>query len=219
MNCDTDNDGKCNLNCDTNGDGKCDLNCDTNKDGKCDLNCDTDNDGKCNLNCDTNGDGKCDLNCDTNGDGKCDTNCDTNGDGKCDKNCDNTDINEGDEFVLTLTGSDYDISKVTPGWTGNKTFKLTNTTDKPQTISMKWIDVTNTFTTTNNIYYTITNNSKTVLKDARAPYKESDILTNITIPAKKTYEWSFKFEFRDTGKNQDIDMGKVFDAKIKIIVK
>ena len=235
LNCDTNKDGKCDLNCDTNKDGKCDLNCDTNKDGKCDLNCDTNNDGKCDTNCDTNGDGKCDLNCDTNKDGKCDLNCDTDGDGVCDKNCDtngdgkcdtncdnkedNVDINEGNEYVLTLTGSDYDVSKIVPGWTGTKKFKLSNTTNTAQTISMKWINVQNTFTTTNNLYYSVNRGKTNVIKNARTPYKETDIMTNIVIPAKTTYEWTFNFKFKDTGKNQDVDMGKLFDAKIKIIVK
>ena len=84
---------------------------------------------------------------------------------------------------------------------------------------MKWINVTNTFTNTNNLYYSVTRDKTKVINNARAPYKETDIIKEVIIPAKTSYEWTFNFEFKDTGKNQDIDMGKVFDAKIKIIVK
>ena len=84
---------------------------------------------------------------------------------------------------------------------------------------MKWIDVKNTFTTTNNLYYNVKRNKTNIITNKRTPYKETDIVTNVIIPAKTTYEWTFTFEFKDTGKNQDIDMGKIFDAKIKIIVK
>ena len=84
---------------------------------------------------------------------------------------------------------------------------------------MKWIDVKNTFTTTNNLYYSVMRNKTNIITNARTPYKETNIVTNVVIPAKTTYEWTFSFEFKDTGKNQDVDMGKIFDAKIKIIVK
>ncbi|UKI57035.1 MAG: MSCRAMM family adhesin SdrC [Clostridium sp.] len=204
---------KCDINCDTNKDGKCDLNCDTDKDGKCDLNCDTNNDGKCDLNCDTNKDGKCDLNCDTDGDGICDKKCDTNGDGKCDTNCedkpDDVDINEGDVYVLTLDSSDYDISNIAPGWTGTKKFKLSNTTDTVQTISMKWINVTNTFTNTNNLYYSVTRNKTKVINNARIPYKRNRYYKrSYNTCEKHLMNGHLIFEFKDTGKNQDIDMGK-----------
>ena len=84
---------------------------------------------------------------------------------------------------------------------------------------MNWINVHNTFTTVNNLYYSVSRNNVTLIKNARAPYKDSIIISNVTIPAKTTYTFKFNFEFRNTNLNQDIDKGKVFDAKIKIIVK
>ena len=225
FNIDTNEDGNPDsnlINQDTNGDGKCNLNCDTNNDGWPDTNLDLDNDAECDINCDTNNDGKCELNCDTNGDGKCDLYCDTNGDGVCDEKCDDPsiDIIEGEEYVLTLTDSStYNKNNIIPGWTGSKSFKLSNSTTSPQVVNMNWINVKNTFTTVNNLYYSVSRNNVTLIKNARAPYKDSNIISNITIPAKTTYTFKFSFEFKNTNLNQDIDKGKSFDAKIKIIVK
>ena len=148
--------------------------------------------------------------------------CDTNGDGKCDEKCNNPtiDIVEGEEYVLTLTDfATYNRNNIVPGWTGSKSFKLSNNTNSPQVINMKWLNVKNTFTSVNNLYYTISRNNTVLVKNARAPYKDSNIVSNVTIPAKTTYTFKFSFEFKNTSINQDVDKGKIFDAKIKIIVK
>ena len=84
---------------------------------------------------------------------------------------------------------------------------------------MNWLNVKNTFTNVNNLYYTVSRNNTVLVKNARAPYKNSNIVSNITIPAKTTYTFKISFEFKNTNVNQDIDKGKTFDAKIKIIVK
>ena len=130
------------------------------------------------------------------------------------------DIIEGEEYVLTLTDSStYNKNNIIPGWTGSKSFKLSNNTSSSQVVNMNWINVHNTFTTVNNLYYSVSRNNVTLIKNTRAPYKDSIIISNVTIPAKTTYTFKFNFEFKNTNLNQDIDKGKVFDAKIKIVVK
>ena len=172
------------------------------------------------MNCDTNKDGKCDLNCDTNGDGKCDENCDTDGDGKCDDKCTSIDIDDKEEYILTFTDSaTFNRKNILPGWTGTKTFKIKNNTSTKQTISMQWINVTNTFTSVNNLYYNVKRGSTIILKTTRAPYKDTVISSSISIPANTTYTFTFNFEFRNTSVNQDIDKGKTFDGKIKVTIK
>ena len=84
---------------------------------------------------------------------------------------------------------------------------------------MKWIDVTNTFTSVNNLYYNVKRGSTTILNTTRAPYKETQISSSISIPANTTYKFTFNFEFRSTSVNQDIDKGKTFDGKIKVTIK
>ena len=129
------------------------------------------------------------------------------------------DINEGNVYVLVFNdGDSLDVSKIIPGWKGTKTFSIKNSTDTAQIFSMKWISVTNTFTTTNNLYYSIKRNNTSIYNNLRTPYSETTIMSNITIPSKTTYAYSFNFEFKETNISQDMDRGKVFDAKIKIIV-
>ena len=84
---------------------------------------------------------------------------------------------------------------------------------------MKWTNVTNTFTTINNLYYNVKRGNTTIVKETRAPYKEATINSSITIPANTTYEFRFNFEFKNTSMKQDMDKGKTFDAKIKVTVK
>ena len=239
LNCDTDNDQKCNYNCDTNGDGKCDLNCDTNGDGKCDLNCDTNGDGKCDLNCDTNGDGKCDLNCDTNGDGKCDLNCDTDGDGKCDKECDtdgdnkcdvncsSADIDDKGEYSITfLDKNSMNYTSIKPGWRASKTFTVTNDTNATLKYDIYWDELINEFTETNNLYFGLIRDSKTVIdiSSSRVPYPNGNnrrvlMLSNVVLNPKETHTYEITLLFKETNQNQDVDRGKTFSGKLQIVNK
>ena len=227
MNCDTSGDGKCDLNCDTNGDGKCDLNCDTNGDGKCDLNCDTNGDGKCDLNCDTNGDGKCDLNCDTDGDGKCDKECDTDGDGKCDVNCSSADIDDKGEYSITfLDKNSMNYTSIKPGWRASKTFTVTNDTNATLKYDIYWDELINEFTETNNLYFGLIRDSKTVIdiSSSRVPYPNGNnrrvlMLSNVVLNPKETHTYEITLLFKETNQNQDVDRGKTFSGKLQIVNK
>ena len=209
------------MNCDLNDDGKPDTNIDYNDDKEPHFNIDDDGDGKVDENLtnqDKDKDGVCDLNCDTNDDGWPDKNIDFNGDGVCDQNCD-IDVYEGEEYVLKFSdGLDMNQPNITPGWKGSKNFTITNKTDEAQTFKLEWINVTNTFTEVNNLYYKITRDNNVVKDSLRTPYNSAVILDNITIPAYKSYVYTFEFEFKETNVNQDVDKNKLFDGTIKITV-
>lgn len=106
-----------------------------------------------------------------------------------------------------------------PGWIGNKTFKIINNSDTALSFDMNFVDVTNTYTEENNLYYSVKRGNTILVNENRVPYQNDNIFKNIVIPAKTTFKYSFIFEFKENGLNQDVDKGKVFSAKIKIVVK
>lgn len=232
------------LNIDTNNDGICDINCDINKDGIIDYNMDFDGDGIADMLILGNGEktptknlvdqysesGKCLLNCDLNKDGWPDTNIDLDGDGKIDietifniKEYQNTTNNtisltSQEEYIINYIDESEVNTYITPSWTGKKDFTIKNQTSDTITYSIKWIDVTNTYTEKNNLYFGLRRNYNLVLdiNENRLPYTDKYLIENVEIKPNQTHEYDLSFLFKETNENQDIDKGKIFYAKLKI---
>lgn len=232
------------LNIDTDNDGVCDINCDINKDRIIDYNMDFNNDGTPDMMLDTDGDkvadknpidvyaedGTCLYNCDTNRDGWPDKNIDLDGDGVIDIEDihnvkeyqetaqNNISITSGKEYIVNYIDNDELDKVIVPSWTGNKTFKITNTTNSTLNYSIKWVDVYNNYTETNNLYFGLKRNGVKILETEqnRLPYKEGYILKDVEIKPNEQHNYDLNFLFKETGENQDVDKGKTFYAKIKI---
>ena len=220
INVDKDGDGKGDwnkMNQDTDGDGKCDLNCDTNDDEWPDRNIDIDGDGIPDINIDTDNDGKCNLNCDTDNDGKCNYNCDTNNDGKCDTKCNETEIILGSNFLIKdIVVLDQNKSTdIGPGWSGSQIFRVINKTNEDVLYSLYWKNVINTFSTINNLDYTLKKNG-IIIGTSKVPYIESPLIERTNITANSEDEYELIYEFKETNQNQNIDQGKKFSSNLEV---
>ena len=194
------------MNCDTNNDGKCDLNCDTNNDGNPEVNIDSDNDGKCDLNCDTDLDGICDVKCDTNNDGICDTNC-------------NVEVDDNKEYYVSLEDiKTLSANNVIPGWSGTSSFKVVNNNSITLQYSLEWINVVNTFSNQYNLDYEISRNG-VVVAMGKVPYNTQTILSNEVISPNSVNTYIITYKFANYNEPQDIDQNKNFKANIKIKTK
>lgn len=227
----------------TNDKGVCTLNCDIDSDGWPDTNIDLDGDGKADINIDIDSNGTPDLNIDTNGDGVADVNIDEDNDGKCDRLCAYVADFKGGQVTLggqevTLetaalvvrfeTGNDIKLSNLYPDdhKDNNLTtsvpdinFTVENTTDKELFYNLEWIEVENTFTSSN-FWVKFTSNNGGYNKDwATAPTLSNRIVSNVVIPPKTTQEYSISFTLHGTGSEQNYDQGKTFKGKIMVELK
>lgn len=237
LNIDNNGDKICDVNCDTNNDGKPDYNIDYDHDYTPHFNIDNNNDGKgeqnligTKTNIDTNNDGWPDINIDVDGDGICDINCDTNNDGKADNNinakCSKCSYNSYQPTVIISSSNkasvvvnsikNIDAKDIIPGWKGTLKFSITNNSSKSQRFNLYWKNIQNTFTETNNMNYTLNNGMSNLITDQKVPYRDGILIQNILIPANYTYYYTMTYEFKETGINQDIDIGKKFFANIDV---
>lgn len=223
--------GACDLNCDTDGDHHPDINIDLDGDGKPDINIDTNCDGKADLNIDIDGDGKPDLNIDTDGDGKPDKNVDTDGDGICDLNCVNEEPapkpekpiieikpnDKNEEAILFVTYlQDVDVDNMLPNTIVTQSFTVENQSNHTLRFNLNWQNVSNEFTIREGFTYTVKVDGIVKLKSIPTPNINSNLLKEIIIPAKTTYNYEIDYTFLDLPDvDQTIDQGKTFKAQIK----
>lgn len=243
INCDTDGDGKPDINIDYEGNEKAHFNVDTNGDLKPDFNLmnqDTNDDNKCDLNCDNNKDGWPDFNIDLDGDGIPDlnikeggnklTNIDNNKDGICDVKCngiiDEQPSESHENIILNMEYHDnqiiyigstktYIAYDIRPGWKDIVEFKIVNDTPNNAFYQLRWTDIINTITETNNITYKLSKNNILVKDETKAPYDDTNILKEVMIPAKTTYTYKLMLEFKETGVDQTVDVNKEFSAILR----
>ncbi|MBQ6687125.1 MAG: hypothetical protein IJN03_01215 [Bacilli bacterium] len=244
VNCKTDKDKKPDYNIDYEGDKTPHFNVDTNGDFVPDFNLmnrDINNDGNCDLNCDNNKDGWPDFNIDLDGDGIADlnikeggsklTNMDTNGDGICDVKCngitDEAPVDNNNNIVLRMDYEEPSIhyvgftktitaKDIIPGWKDMVEFKIVNNTPFTGYFRIRWIDVTNTITETNNITYRLSKDNKMVFNETRAPYETTEVFNKVLIPPNTTYTYKLAVEFKETYVDQSIDQNKVFKATLLV---
>ena len=169
------------------------------------------------------GDKKCDWKCDTDGDGKPDSNIDGNG----------SPIKIGSDVILSIEsqssqdiriyavknaifGGNIDAKGIKPSWTEAQMFAIENNSASGVKLNVLWKNVNNTFTEENNIVYTLDNGTTVLKNQVKAPYNDGILLENIYVPANHTYYYTIKYEFKETGVNQDIDLGKKFNASIVV---
>ena len=90
--------------------------------------------------------------------------------------------------------------------------------EKNISYKLDMINVTNTFTNANNLYYTIKRNGSIISNDNRTPYSDTTILNDVTIPAKSEHVYIIEYEFKDTGVNQDVDQNKIFRTGVRVAI-
>ena len=107
---------------------------------------------------------------------------------------------------------------MSPGFTASKEFVLVNSSlnDIVYTISFK--DVKNNFETSDLKYWLVDMSNNKVVTNGRVtvPKNDSAIVKDIVLKSKEQHRYQLYFIFEETGKNQDIDQGKTFNAKVQI---
>lgn len=127
-------------------------------------------------------------------------------------------IGKNDEYILTFKDiTDLKNVNIYPGWSASKVFEITNTSAVTLTYNINFTSVKNEFSTTNNLYYGLIKDNKTLIdiNTARAPYKDGVMLKSIIIKPGETHTYMFKLMFKDSDVNQDIDKGKIFIQRYK----
>ena len=203
--------------------------------GICFLNCDTNGDGFPNNNIDVNGDGICDVNCNYTkpDDDKNDDKDKEKDDGRSidikpdDKKSDenskddkSTPTPEEDDQTTYYIYLEDDITlnseDIKPGWSGTQSFVVKNSNPVAINYNLIWFDVSNNFTTKNNLYYSVTRNGETILSNQRAPYVSQVFKDNEVVSPNSENKYVITYEFKNINEPQDEDQNKTFKANIKI---
>ena len=86
--------------------------------------------------------------------------------------------------IVYNSGPQYNVNNVLPGWSGTKTFTVTNNGEREATYNISWQNITNLFNGKNDIVYSITStNGGGSLSETPFPSTGTNlpIISNITI--------------------------------------
>ena len=117
-------------------------------------------------------------------------------------------------------GPEYNEDNIMPGWTGEKTFTVTNTGDGEVHYNINWATLTNTFTTKTDMVYSVTsNNSGSTLSETQLPNSGDhvSIISNATIATGVTQTYTLHFRFLSRNENQNENQGKSISGKIEVL--
>lgn len=195
--------------------------------GVCTLNCDSDGNHKPVTNVDIDGDTVCDLNCkngmvniDNDYDTLCNYNCDTDGDGEADMNIgeDTTmpqiDVSKKGPYEIEFSRLVGNYT-VVPGWSNENTFTVYNSSTKTLYYNIRFTDVTNTYVR-NDLYYSLTRDGRKIINSENLPREDANMVERVQILPGATHSYTIRFEYRDTGTNQDVDQEHYFDTTIQV---
>lgn len=119
-------------------------------------------------------------------------------------------------------GDTLNISNIEPGWSMQKEFSVENTGDVDVKYKIVWNTFTNGFINKTDLLYSITSTSSPTgatcgtLTQTQLPSAAGDIITDITIPAGTTCNYTMNLSYRETNTNQSSDMGKTFNGKLGV---
>ena len=118
----------------------------------------------------------------------------------------------------------YLMENIVPGWDssvngGNQEIRITNSSQYNTKINFKWVNVSNGFTRTNDLVYTLYKNGNAVdgVIDKVLPTNSSVIVNNIQLDANSTDVYSIRYKYKYfENESQNVDQGKVFKGKITV---
>jgi len=127
------------------------------------------------------------------------------------------DITVDDGYILYVSHKQDVIAKsIEPNWRGTQKLTINNTSFRTLPYSIKFTNVFNEFNPASEFVYKVRRNGIVVKEETVVPTKDDYIVKSLLIPAYTTYEYEIEYHFIDTGKNQDNQMGKKFNAKIEV---
>ncbi len=132
-----------------------------------------------------------------------------------------TTLKASDNLEITFVdGAALNAQAITPGWSGTKTFSVTNTGDKIVSYKIAWKTLTNNFIKRNYLKYSISStNSGGSLTQTQIPDSENhiEIIDNITIPAGVTQTYTITFSYLEANLDQSIDKKKELNGMFEVL--
>ena len=111
----------------------------------------------------------------------------------------------------------YLIANIIPGWEASEKqhITITNSSNYDTSVDFNWTSVKNEFVNTDDLEYTLYKENK-IIKIGKLPVKDSNLISNIEIPAnsKNNYYISYKYIYSE--KDQNVDQGKTFSSIINV---
>ena len=123
----------------------------------------------------------------------------------------------GAECAVTPGPAFNSSNEILPGWSETYTFSVTNNTEEPIIYNILFTDVVNTFVNKEQLVFTLAStNTGGTLTQTELPSSNGAVLSNITIPARTTQEYTLTVSYLSAGFNQIDDLGATFSFRILI---
>ena len=129
-------------------------------------------------------------------------------------NASNNVISTGYMEITFSDGPEVTSDNLIPGNYVEKTFTVTNTGTVPTKYDIYFNNVINTFEFPKDLVYELISEDGASVEQKECPLIDMPIANNILIEVGQTHHYTLRITFKETGKNQDYNQGKSFQAKI-----
>ncbi len=119
-----------------------------------------------------------------------------------------------------VDGPSLNNQTIAPGWTGTKTFTVTNTGDQSATYKIAWKSLTNEFLYRQYLIYSISStNGGATLSQTQIPNSGTHLLIsdNISIPQDTTQTYTITFQYLEANADQSSEKSKKLEGTIEIL--
>jgi hypothetical protein len=123
---------------------------------------------------------------------------------------------ENGSLIVNYT-KDINVNNIYPKWRGSQTFTITNKSKSTVTYNINLKNVINTFNS-DDFKYTLFKDNVVLVKQTPAPRKDGSIYQNLVLAAGESATFELRFEFVETGKPQDADIGVRYSSKVEISI-
>jgi len=108
-------------------------------------------------------------------------------------------------------------NNIAPGWSESYTFSVQNNTNGTVTYNLAFTDVVNTLVNQETLVFSLTStNGGGTLNQTQIPNTNGRVLSNITIPANTTQEYTITISYLNADFNQIEDLGRTFSITILV---
>ena len=122
--------------------------------------------------------------------------------------------------ITYVDGPELNNQNIYPGWTGTKTFTVTNTCDSTQTYKIAWKSLTNEFLYRQYLIYSMSStNGGATLSQTQIPNSGTHLLIsdNISIPQDTTQTYTITFQYLEANADQSSEKSKKLEGTIEIL--
>ncbi len=132
----------------------------------------------------------------------------------------NVDVTTGIKELTLSDNAAVNFGTIVPGWSESVTFTVTNTGDLSTYYNLVWESLTNTFTRTQDLTYSITStNGGGTLASTTVPTlgNNINIISDVLVEPNTTQTYTITFNYaRSTTEDQTVDSNKTFSGTLDI---